>query len=155
MRAQLAIPLLAPALLLGSPAFADEPDSDDLPSADQSVGSDAQVAAMAAKLRDPAVQEQAAAMVQVLGQVLLQTPVGPLAAAINDATGSQLAPADERSTLGDLVPGSEKVPERLAENLPQAMDSAGRMAAALDAMKPALREIARHFEQSLAEVRQR
>ena len=125
-----------------------------LPSGALAQSSDAEpqsskLADLSQKLEDPAFQQQMAVLAQSLAHVLLETPVGPLSEALNDATGSKIEPADPRATLGDMVPEAERIPEELGENLPRAMEAMSAMSGAIEAMMPALREMAAHLEPSL------
>lgn len=101
------------------------------------------------RLADPVAQEQLATSVAVMGEILLDLPLAPLAQALADA-GVETAddiPAD--TTLRKLAPGAGRVPEEVAERLPQAMGAMASMARGMEAMLPAFREMADRMKDAL------
>lgn len=115
---------------------------------------------IAATLRDPQVQATATATAAILGEVLLDLPVGPLVQAMDEAvdrlaeeTGTE-APARTEvapdATLRDMLgPKGDKVATELATRVPQAMDAAADMAGAVEEMRPALEELGERMKRAL------
>lgn len=101
------------------------------------------------RLGDPETQEKLAETVQALGHILLDLPLAPLADAMADAG---VAAADEipnDATLRQLAPEAEHFPDEIAERLPEMMGTMASMAEGLEAMLPALRDMARKIEDAL------
>lgn len=115
---------------------------------------------IAETLRNPQIQATAAATVAILGEVMLDMPIGPLVQALDEVidraaanTGTQ---APERSdiasdaTVRDLAgPAGDRLAVELAERVPQAMDAAAGMSSAAQRMVPVLQEAAGRIRRSL------
>lgn len=97
---------------------------------------------MSEKLADPEFQDHAAMMSSALVNVLLELPVGPMAEAMNDATGGRSPKVDPDARVRDLAPGADELPTQISENLPRAMNMMSGMAKGVDAMLPALLDMA-------------
>ncbi len=129
------LPVAAAALLvLATPTIA---LAQDAPAPDSEALSE-----LSHKLADPAFQDQAALMGQVLMQTLLEMPVGPMAEAMNKATGGKGPAIDPDAKVKDLAPNAEELPEQVVDKLPMAMNAMSGMAEGMQAMLPALREMA-------------
>ena len=127
------LPVTAAALLvLGAPSAALAQDGP----------SDEAFAEMSEKLADPEFQEQAAMMGQVLVQTLLEMPVGPMAEAINRATDGKGPDIDPNAKVKDLAPNAGALPAQMADKLPMAMNAMSSMSEGMQAMLPALRDMA-------------
>jgi hypothetical protein len=148
------------ALLLGplaTLAFAASPVS-----AQSATGSASEASAheLSDTLRDPQVKATVAATVAILGEVMLDLPVGPLVEAMDEAvarvaeeTGTAV-PADRAvdpdATLRDVLgPDGDRLTTRLAERVPQAMDTAAGLSEAAEAMVPRLRDAAERLKRTL------
>lgn len=112
---------------------------------------DEDLSAVSDALRDPGMQAQASALITALSQVLLDVPVGPLAEAVEEASGQDLGDVRADDTVRDLAPEAEVLPELIESELPRAMDRLAGMTGALQTMLPALRDMARKFEQVIEE----
>ena len=97
-------------------------------------------------LTDPAKQAQMAATLRVLGEVLLDLPLAPLADAVETITGEPMTDITPDTTLRSIAPETSRLPEQLEEAAPRAMEAMGGMARALQTMAPALRDMARRLE---------
>lgn len=154
MRAIRSIPLMfGPLAALGlaaTPASAQESDEAEVVVAED----------LSETLRDPQVQATATATVAILGEVLLDMPVGPLVEAMDEAvdklareTGTETPPrkdVDPDATLRDMLgPDGDRVSVELAERVPQAMDAAAGMTGAIEAALPKLKEAAERMKRSL------
>jgi hypothetical protein len=124
--------LLAAAALLPAPALAQE--------AGQAVGSDA--ARLAEELRDPARQQQMAAMAQAMTGALLEMPAAPLLRAAREMAGEDPEAIDPDLRIGDVVdPRTAAAPEAFAAQLPRMMSAMAGFAGALEGMLPRLAEV--------------
>ncbi|MGI9377412.1 MAG: hypothetical protein ACR2PC_15170 [Tsuneonella suprasediminis] len=102
------------------------------------------------KLSDPQMQQQIAGTVAVLGEMLLDMPIAPLARSVAEAGGGDPAAVDPDMTLRKYAPGASAVPGAAAKNLPRMMDTMAGMAGGLEAMMPALRGMAERMRGALA-----
>ena len=107
------------------------------------------LADLQATLADPAKQQEIAATVRVLGEVFLDMPLAPLADAVERVTGETMADVTPNTTLRSVLPEASRVPEELERQTPQAMEAMGAMTDALEAMLPALRDMADRLEEAL------
>lgn len=108
---------------------------------------------MAQRLADPVFQEQMASTVAVLGEILLDLPVAPLAEAAAQMAGEDPQAVDPDMTLRNLAgPRADDVPQEIARELPRMMGAMAGMAEGLSAMVPALRDLARRVEDQAQEV---
>lgn len=132
-----ALPVAAAALMvltLPSAAYAQDAAS---------AGPDSQpLTELSEKLADPAIQDQAAIMGEVLVQMMLELPVGPVADAMHKATDGRSPAIDPDAKLRDVAPDAEKMQGQVIEKLPLAMEKMSGMAAGMEAMLPALMNMA-------------
>lgn len=114
---------------------------------------DGETAEMAKKLSDPATQMAAAAALAAMAEALLDTDISPFTRAIDAAGGGRAVddlPRDAR--LRDLAgPDAERMPRKIARNVPKAMGSAAEMAGAMDEMMPRLKESLRKLKRAIPE----
>lgn len=107
--------------------------------AQEAVPDDHAMETLADKLSDPAEQERLTGMVEAMSHVLLSMPVAPLMEAMAEATGGEPGEVDPDATLGELAgPGAERVPEEIADKLPQMMEMMAGMAKSFESLKPML-----------------
>ncbi|MEM8725677.1 MAG: hypothetical protein AAGE86_09170 [Pseudomonadota bacterium] len=142
-----ALPIAAATLLvfaLPSAAFAQETATE---------APDTTLAEMSEKLADPEFQDQAATIAQVLVGTLLNLEVGPLAEAVNEATGGEGPAIDPDARVRDLAPGADELPGEVADRLPEAMNAMSGMAEGMQNMLPALRDMAERMRASMEQVR--
>jgi len=99
-------------------------------------------AEMSQKQADPEFQEQAAMMGQVLVQTLLELPIGPMAEAMNRATDGKGPDIDPDAKVKDIAPNADELPAQVADKLPMAMNAMSGMSEGMQAMLPALRDMA-------------
>jgi hypothetical protein len=109
---------------------------------------------MAERLSDPDYQQQLAETVAVMGEILLDMPLAPMAEALAEMAGDDPASVDPDLTLRKAAPGAGRVPEEMADRLPRMMDGLAGMASGIDAMLPALRTMAVRMEESMGRLRQ-
>jgi len=114
----------------------------DLPPAESEELTDLQ-----ATLSDPAKQQEIAATLRVLGEVLLDLPLAPLAEAARDITGEEMPEVSPDTTLRSMAPEASRLPEQLERNAPRAMAAMGEMSRAFETMLPALRDMAKRLEE--------
>lgn len=142
-----ALPIAAATLLVfavPSAAFAQEAPAE---------APDTALAEMSEKLADPDFQAQAATIAQVLVGTLLDLQVGPLAEAVNEATGGEGPEIDPDARVRDLAPGADELPGEVADRLPEAMSAMSGMAEGMQAMLPALRDMAERMRSSVEQAR--
>ena len=139
------LPFVAALALAGTatPALAqDALPGGDIPDADFSEVTD--------RLSDPAFQQDLAVTVATLSQVLLDLPIAPLAQAAadmaGDVSGEEPRDIDPDLTIRKVAPEAADVPQVIERELPQAMARMGDMAGAMEAMLPALLDMARQME---------
>lgn len=105
------------------------------------------------RLGDPAVQDQLATTVAVLGEILLDMPLAPIVEPMAEMTGRDADSVDPDLTLRKMRPEASEVPSRIARDLPRMMEAVASMAGSFEAMRPALREMAERLEFSLDQAR--
>ncbi|MBM0170821.1 hypothetical protein [Altererythrobacter sp. C41] len=98
------------------------------------------------RLADPVVQNELASTVAVLGEILLDMPLAPIVEPMAEITGRDPGSVDPDLTLRKMRPEASDVPARVARDLPRAMGAMASMADSLEAMRPALREMAERLE---------
>lgn len=98
------------------------------------------------RLADPVVQNELASTVAVLGEILLDMPLAPIVEPMAEITGRDPGSVDHDLTLRKMRPEASDVPARVARDLPRAMGAMASMADSLEAMRPALREMAERLE---------
>jgi hypothetical protein len=116
----------------------------------------AQQAAMAEAtktLQDPEFQEQAAQMTSMMMRALLDIPVGPMADAMNRATGGKMKqPADPTATLREMAPKADMIPDQVEDKMPMMLQAMGGMAEGMQAMMPAMREMAERMKTAFPQM---
>ena len=145
----LAAPLAAQA---GAPADAQTDRAIVLPDFDAPAPpAEAALGGLAERLSDPATQDEIAATVSVLSEILRDLPLAPLIEPLADATADVAdlprRPVDPDLALRRMSPHAGEVAQRVARDLPRTMD---RMADARDgiaALIPALRDAVRQIEE--------
>ena len=114
---------------------------------------DGETARVAKKLSDPATQMAAAAALAAMAEALLDTDISPFTRAIDAAGGGGAVddlPRDAK--LRDLAGSdTERMPGKIARNVPRAMGTAGEMAVAMDDMMPRLKETLRKLKRAIPE----
>jgi hypothetical protein len=131
-----ALPVAAAALMvLSLPAAASAQDAVDAPNTQP-------LTELSEKLADPAFQGQAAIMGEVLVQMMLELPVGPMADAMSKATDGRSPTIDPDAKLRDVAPDAERLQGQVADKLPLAMEKMSSMASGMEAMLPALMTMA-------------
>lgn len=98
------------------------------------------------RLADPVVQNELASTVAVLGEILLDMPLAPIVEPMAEIAGRNPGSVDPDLTLRKMRPEASDVPARVARDLPRAMGAMASMADSLEAMRPALREMAERLE---------
>ncbi len=98
------------------------------------------------RLADPVVQNELASTVAVLGEILLDMPLAPIVEPMAEIAGRDPGSVDPDLTLRKMRPEASDVPARVARDLPRAMGAMASMADSLEAMRPALREMAERLE---------
>lgn len=109
---------------------------------------------MAQRLSDPEFQDALAETVAVMGEILLDMPLAPMAEAAAEIAGKDPATVDPDLTLRKAAPGAGRVPGEMAEKLPRMMDGMAGMAGGVEAMLPALKAMAKRMEKSMDSLRQ-
>lgn len=105
--------------------------------------------ALAARLADPAAQQQMAATLAALSDVLLDLPLAPLARALADAGVEAADDIPMDTTLRKLAPGSTRVQDEVTERLPQMMGSMAQLSKGMQEMMPALKEMAKRMREAI------
>lgn len=102
------------------------------------------------RLSDPRTQNEVAATVAVLSEILLDMPLAPLieplAKATADAADVPRRPVDPDLTLRRMSPRAGDVTARVARELPRAMDRMADASDGLAALLPVLRDAVRTLE---------
>lgn len=145
MRLFLPVVIAATVALAPASAMAQNASDGSVPNDGAAVASQLQ-----SKLSDPQTQQQIAGTVAVLGEMLLDMPIAPLARSVAEAGGGDPAAVDPDMTLRKYAPGASAVPGAAAKNLPRMMDTMAGMAGGLEAMMPALRGMAERMQGALA-----
>lgn len=99
-------------------------------------------------LSDPARQEQIAQTLRVLGEIVVDMPLAPLADAAAKIAGEDARDLPPGATLRSIAPEASRLPEQLERNAPRALAAMGSLAEALEKMMPALRDMARRLEEA-------
>ena len=141
------LPVVIAATVALAPASAMAQNASDGPASSDGAAAAAQ---LQSKLSDPKTQQQIAGTVAVLGEMLLDMPIAPLARSVAEAGGGDPAAVDPDMTLRKYAPGASAVPGVAAKNLPRMMDTMAGMAGGLEAMMPALRGMAERMQGALA-----
>lgn len=102
-------------------------------------------------LADPDRQQAMAQTLSTLSQMLLDLPLAPMARAMAQAAGEDTESIDPQMTLRQLSPDAERVPEELSDRVPEMMGAMAGMAQGMEAMLPALRQMAEQMERSFPE----
>lgn len=101
------------------------------------------------RLADPAVQNELASTVAVLGEILLDMPLAPIVEPMAEIAGRDPGSVDPDLTLRKMRPEASDVPARVARDLPRAMGAMASMADSMEAMRPALRAMAERLESGI------
>lgn len=110
---------------------------------------------MAEKLSNPETQKALAQSVRVIGEILLDMPLAPLANAAAQMAGEEAANVDPDTTLRKIGgPEASQVPAQLEEHLPQVMGTAAVMAEGLGTMLPMLRQMAEQMQAQAKNIAQ-
>lgn len=104
-------------------------------------------ARVAESLSDPRLQSAAAAAARAMSEAMLDLRVAPLVKAAEALRDPEFARAvDPDLTLGEIAgPRAAQVPDELSRRVPGMMGAMGAMAGTVDAMAPALMEMAREM----------
>lgn len=97
------------------------------------------------RLADPAAQDELASTVAVLGEILLDLPLAPIVGPLTGMAGEP-GSVDPDLTLRKMRPEAGEGPARVAHDLPRMMDAMASMAGSLEALRPALRDMAERLE---------
>lgn len=108
---------------------------------------------LSSRLSDPVVQDQLASTVAVLGEILLDLPLAPIVEPMAQAAGRGPGSVDPDLTLRKMNPGAGEMPARAARELPRAMGAMSAMAGSIEAMRPALRDMADRLRFEIDEAR--
>ncbi len=138
--AAVVLALATPSLALAQEAPAEVPE--------------AALSEMSEKLADPDFQNQAAAIAQVFVGAMLDLEVGPLAEAMNTATGGEGPAIAPDARVRDLAPDAEELPDQISEKLPMAMSAMSAMTEGMQEMLPALRNMAERMKRAMDEQRE-
>lgn len=104
---------------------------------------DASLERMQERLSDPAQQQQIASTLGALSEILLSMPIAPMIEAVEEATGEELAPVGPDTTLRSLAgPRADTLSRDIEQHVPRAMEAMAGMTRGMQAMLPALREMA-------------
>ena len=130
----LPITAFAFAALASAPAVAEEPRRD------------SDMEALTDKLGDPAEQERLAGMVEAMGYMLMQMPIGPLADAFGNVTGEPVEVDNPDARLADYAgPRAQEIPSQIADRVPQMMGMLAQMGVSAQKLAPALEEWAKEM----------
>ena len=146
MRA-LTLSLAALAVAMPLPALAQDYPADtydDAPLADAEPG----LAELSARLSDPVEQQRMARTLQTLSELVMALPVAPLAEAAAEMAGEDPRAIDPDLTVRDVAPGAEALQDDLDREVPRAMGALAGVMGGLEAMLPALRDMADRLEEA-------
>ncbi|WP_394270537.1 hypothetical protein [Qipengyuania sp.] len=133
------ISLVLGAFCLPTAALAQDQETDRMPAPEVS-------ASIKAHLSDPARQAQLARTLRVLGEVMLDLPLAPLADAAAQIAGEDGPAIPPGTTLRSMAPEASRLPELAERATPRALDALAALAETLDAMAPALRDLSAQLE---------
>ena len=103
---------------------------------------DASATALADRLSDPAEQERMAGMLEAMGHILLNLPIGQLVGSVAEAAGEDSSSFDRDATLAEMAgPKAEEVPGEIAERVPQMMGMLAGLMHGLEELRPALEQM--------------
>ncbi len=116
---------------------------------------EAKLNAMAEELADPRMQDGVAAMVERMGETMLDLPFGKFAAAIEKARpGTMKKRIREDATVADLAGrDADRLPGELARGSRQMMTMLSGFASAFATMMPELEDMARDLEASMKDMK--
>ncbi|HMT40376.1 MAG TPA: hypothetical protein PKC48_06230 [Sphingorhabdus sp.] len=122
---------------------------------DDSRDAEAKLSEMAEDLADPRVQNGVAAMVERMGETLLDLPVGKFAAAVENARpGTIEKPIREDATVADLAGrDTERLPRKLGKGSRQMMTMLSGFASAFATMVPEFEAMGRDLERSMKDIK--
>jgi hypothetical protein len=110
---------------------------------------------MAEDLADPRVQNGVAAMVERIGETMLDLPVGKFAAAVEKARpGTIEKRIREDATVADLAGrDAERLPRELGKGSRQMMNMLSGFASAFATMMPEFEAMGRDLERSMKDIK--
>ena len=111
----------------------------------------AELAEMTETLRDPMVQAQMAELASAMSKVLLDVDLAPMMAAVEDIAEEDVIDESKGTTLRELSPEAEAMPEVIKEELPHMLDRMAGMGDAMQTMLPALKELGAKMKQAIEE----
>lgn len=105
---------------------------------------------IAERLSDPLLQDTLASSIAIMGRVLMDMNVAPMMRAMAQATGDDPDYVDPDTTVGDIAgPDARYAPEEMAERVPEVMGTMAGMAEGMEAMVPAMRDMAEQIRRSI------
>ena len=107
------------------------------------------LAEMTETLRDPMVQAQVAELASAISNVLLDVDLSPMMAAVEDIAEEDVIDESHGTTLREIAPEAEAVPEVVREELPQMLERMAGMGEAMQSMLPALKELGAKMKQAI------
>jgi hypothetical protein len=110
---------------------------------------------MAEDLADPRMQDGVAAMVERMGETMMDLPVGKFAAAIEKARPGTIGKRIRNdATVADLAGrDAERLPGELAKGSRQMMTMLSGFAAAFATMVPEIEDMARDLDESMKDIK--
>ncbi|KWV91713.1 hypothetical protein [Erythrobacter sp. YT30] len=143
MRASLLAAAATFALAAPSAAFAQAAAVDD---------SEAAISELSEQLSDPVFQDQMSAVASIFISSLLELEIGQFAAAVDEATGGEGPEIDPDARIRDIAPEAEELPDKVADNLPKAMNAMSAMSSGMADMLPALQAMADRMKDAFEEA---
>lgn len=118
-------------------------------------GGAAKMRLLAERLGDPAIQDGVANFAEGMGNILLNLPIGRLAAAAEKARpGTVRRKIASDATVADIAgPDAHLVPAKLAKQSRVALSVMSEFAGALASMIPALENLGRNLEKNMASIK--
>ena len=111
---------------------------------------DTRASELAEKLNDPMTQYAIAGMLSAMSKAVLDMRVEPFAKAMESMPGRPMRDVPPDATVGDLSGmRHEDVREELIDHVPQMMGAMGRMAGALEEMKPEIEAMSRKMQDAV------
>ena len=107
------------------------------------------LAEMTETLRDPMVQAQVAELASAISNVLLDVDLAPMMAAVEDIAEEDVIDESRGTTLREIAPEAEAVPEVVREELPHMLERMAGMGEAMQTMLPALKELGAKMKQAI------
>lgn len=116
---------------------------------------EAELNGLAESLADPRMQDGVAAMVERLGETMLDLPVGKFVAAVeNERPGTIGKPIREDATIADLAGrDAERLPSELGLSSRQMMAMFSGFASAFATMMPEFEQMGRDLERRMKDIK--